>query len=138
MENQESRLDIQAMGNDAGKEFAKSINIANIFSGFREATKTELNNALGSFDGGFCYNFLDFNYTRTLDKFFSLTKEANAILGTRGHSGVTYSNTLGTLIHVHGYTDEDMVLGVNDESQVENIQMFEGYGQESNNKAQNK
>lgn len=126
------------MGNDAGKEFAKSINIANIFSGFREATKTELNNALGSFDGGFCYNFLDFNYTRTLDKFFSLTKEANAILGTRGHSGVTYSNTLGTLIHVHGYTDEDMVLGVNDESQVENIQMFEGYGQESNNKAQNK
>ncbi len=133
LENQESRLDMQAMGNDAGKEFAKSINIANMLSGFREVTKSELNNALGNFGGGFTYHFLDFNYTRTLDNFFSVTKNTSAILGTRGYSGVTYPNKLETLIHVHGYTDKDMVLGVNDESQIENIHLFEGYGQEYKN-----
>ena len=33
-------------------------------------------------------------------------------------------------MHVHGFTDRDMVLGVNDESQIENLKLFEGLPEE--------
>lgn len=66
------------------------------------------------------YKFLNFNYTNCFDKCL-------ASIGAQGQSvsghivnKATYNNYLGNIIHIHGTLTEDMILGVNDESQIAN------------------
>ncbi|MEM0543413.1 AbiH family protein [Flavobacterium sp. j3] len=60
-------------------------------------------------------NIVTFNYTYSLDKL--LENIPNNILGNnRSNRPIT----LKKIIHIHGYLDKDMVLGVNDIKQIEN------------------
>ena len=74
--------------------------------------------------GGITYNFISFNYTRTLDKCIDLARK-KSLLGKRSHRGSSFDNSFGSVLHVHGFTDRDMVLGVNDESQIENLKDYQ-------------
>lgn len=56
-------------------------------------------------------NFITFNYTRTLEKLIGKTP-----VNTNGFE-------LHEPIHVHGYYDQRMILGVNDASQIENEEL---------------
>ena len=67
-----------------------------------------------------------FNYTRTLDKFLNCEKVfPKRKVGSHNHHGNTYSHFIGEILHVHGTVDKNMVLGVNDESQIANLDLFE-------------
>ena len=59
------------------------------------------------------YNFITFNYTQCLDKCVdaikSSPKRAELIQGE-----------IDRVVHVHGYTNKDMIIGVNDGSQIAN------------------
>lgn len=55
------------------------------------------------------YNFVSFNYTRTVDAFYNAYNEFL--------KGDTNRN-VGGLVHIHGYIDEAMIVGVNDSSQI--------------------
>lgn len=60
-------------------------------------------------------NILTFNYSRTIEKIIDFKKDMDLI---KHHSNeATY---LRNVLHVHGYTDKDMILGVNDISHIEN------------------
>lgn len=58
------------------------------------------------------YNFITFNYTNTVDK---CAKILNSYL--RSHEKI---RVVDDIVHVHGYIDEYMIVGVNDPSQIIN------------------
>lgn len=127
LEMQESKLNFESLKPVIPALFAKSIQ--SYQSGFREEQRQSIQKSIETMDGGFIYNFVSFNYTKTLDECFTLTKN-NLTLGKRKHFGSVYENAIGRLLHVHGFTNKDMVLGVNDESQIKNPSLFEGQTEE--------
>lgn len=67
------------------------------------------------------YNFITFNYTDILDEIIKKAKAANPDLGTHtATNGQNRKHNLGEVHHVHGSLMEGVVLGVNDESQINN------------------
>lgn len=66
----------------------------------------------------FVYSYVTFNYTDVLDKIIALYGNASTIASHQSNSGLK-SNRIGKVIHIHGTTNEEMILGVNDESQIE-------------------
>lgn len=70
-------------------------------------------------------SFICYNYTRTLDQCLAVLKEKNSIIGTHKHGSQTLNHTIGQICHVHGTVEKDMVFGVNDESQILNVKLFD-------------
>ena len=68
----------------------------------------------------FTYEFISFNYTNTLDRILSVCKTIGTTFGTHNYGNSTKSNNFGSVLHIHGTTDEEMILGVNDPTQVNN------------------
>ena len=71
------------------------------------------------------YSFINFNYTDTLEKILKITEDVvTPDIGVHeAELGGIYSHSIGKHIHIHGTTSEEMVLGVNDESQIANKQL---------------
>lgn len=67
----------------------------------------------------FIYSYVSFNYTDVLDKIIALYGNTNIIANHQSYSG-SKSNRIGKIIHIHGTTNEEMILGVNDENQIDN------------------
>ena len=60
-------------------------------------------------------NIITFNYTKTIEKIFE-KKGTNLVIGIQNKAHVIYKGTE----HIHGFTDDRMVMGVNDISQIKN------------------
>lgn len=123
LENEESKFlidknDIKTLT----KEFA--VSISNYYRFFREAPKNKIIESFNYFGYGFNYNFINFNYTRTLDKLVDMVNSAE-LLGTRKYGDRLYQNNVNQeVFHVHGFTNQDMVLGVDNENQIHNLDIF--------------
>ncbi|MDE6531016.1 MAG: bacteriophage abortive infection AbiH family protein [Lachnospiraceae bacterium] len=63
---------------------------------------------------------MTFNYTNVLDRIIGLYDEKTAIIAKHQGQECTRSNKIGQIIHIHGTTDEEMILGVNDAEQIGN------------------
>lgn len=118
---QESRLNFHELNSIIPNLFANSIQ--SYLLGFREEQKQQILNYVKTVGEGFRYNFITFNYTKTLDMVVKMTK-STSVMGRRNYRQVAYDNTFGNVLHIHGFTDKDMVLGVNDESQIANMALF--------------
>lgn len=68
-------------------------------------------------DETFTYQFVSFNYTNVLDRFLDIAKEKKKPVAVRDDLKF---NILGNVTHIHGTTDAEMILGVNDVSQINN------------------
>jgi len=130
LQSQEKRINFDKQSSKALSGFSSAINISKILKPYTEVQRNSLLEAINHIPGQFEYSFIDFNYTGTLDACFNLLQSNSAVLGKRTFGGVAHQNTIGQLIHVHGTTTSNMVLGVNDESQIEGIDLFRGYGPE--------
>ncbi len=73
------------------------------------------------------YSFISFNYTDTFDKCLDVTKRIlNGSVGVNCCSdSLLYQYFIGEVLHIHGTTDREMVLGVNDEAQVSNKEFIQ-------------
>lgn len=92
-------------------------------NGFRTLRKQTIETAIANCPGGFTYNFIVFNYTRTFDRCLqALPNPQN--MGVRILNGSRSTNSIGRTIHAHGYTDKDMIFAVNDESQIANSEVL--------------
>lgn len=127
LQEEEHRLNYKSLENVIAPAFAKAIQ--NITQGFREAQAQQIQDSINTFGGGFRYNFISFNYTQVVEQCISAAKRLVG-LGSRKHKGAVYSSTFGQIMHVHGYTNRDMAFGVNDESQIANLKLFEGHPEE--------
>lgn len=72
------------------------------------------------------FDFINFNYTYTLDECLTIVKQMSGLLGSHDYSGNHFVNTVGRICHVHGTVDGEMVFGVNDESQIAKPDIFDG------------
>lgn len=71
------------------------------------------------------FNFICFNYTNTLRKCLQIVKASPSAI--QGHSvgGGKYSHSIGTVHYVHGTLDGQMVFGVDDETQIDKVEIFD-------------
>jgi len=67
------------------------------------------------------YNFVNFNYTYTLEK--CLQKVSQKIVHRRTYGGSDRSDSIGKIIHVHGRYDLFPIIGVNDINQIANKEL---------------
>ncbi len=129
LEAEKQKLSISENKN-AVEAFSNAITTKNIIHGFTPVQQQQIKDSISSFGGGFVYNFICFNYTETLDEFVELVRSSPKILGIRAKGGSTIQNSIGQVVHVHGYTSKNMVLGVNDEHQILSTDLFSGFGSE--------
>lgn len=125
LSQQEQRLNYTSLNNLISTNFAKSI--LNYKNGFRTDEKNVLTQNENRYGEGLVFNFINFNYTETLDLCASAISEKQHLLGQRVFNGRHYSNSIGEILHVHGTIHKDMVLGVNDISQISDLTLFNEY-----------
>lgn len=65
------------------------------------------------------YNFISLNYTDFLDKFIDLARK-NEILRKSNINSLNYENIFSPIIHIHGKLDEEMIIGVDNKTQIFN------------------
>ena len=64
------------------------------------------------------FNFINFNYTNTLEQVVNLIDKKTSFITSSVRNG-NYGNFLGDIIHIHKQLQTGMFLGVNDESQIQ-------------------
>lgn len=82
--------------------------------------RREIEEITQGFKGELAYFFVTFNYTNVLDRCVEAVRKIfNNNLGTYSSAnGYQYQKTLRDIIHIHGTTENEMVLGVNDTEQI--------------------
>lgn len=71
------------------------------------------------------FNFICYNYTDTLDQCVSIISDQPNVLGAHKYSGQSKPHSTGEVCHVHGTVDNEMVFGVNDDSQIAKLDVFD-------------
>lgn len=122
--NQEQRINYSEQGLVLIKNLASGL--LGYKKSFRENERNQIESTESTIGNGLNFNFINFNYTQTLDLCLESLKKNLHLLGKRNG----YSSSIGTIIHVHGTVHRDMVLGVNDLSQILEPTIFEGFGDE--------
>ncbi len=108
------------------KEIAYKIqeSLEKFYKSFSETNKIKLKDTLESTSNNIVYSFISFNYTDILDKCLEAVKGIHFpyIGAHRDCNNVEYNHMLGEVLHIHGEVGDEMVLGVNDESQIANTE----------------
>ncbi|MBD5440256.1 MAG: hypothetical protein HDR33_04460 [Treponema sp.] len=120
---QEKRIDYKKNKDLIEKAFCTSLSKCDL--GLREEQRNNLKNLVTSQGSNIEFNFINFNYTNTLDNFVKLIDNTES-MKLITFQKMSFYNTIGKIYHVHGTTEKDMVFGVNDESQITNLKLFEG------------
>lgn len=110
--------------NGRGQDFIDSIQ--DFHAGLTETQKVVIDKAEAGINGGYVFDFIIFNYTEIIDEIIKDIKESKLKFGNRVMGSTNYVNSIGRVIHVHGTTAQNMIFGVNDESQVAGMELFEG------------
>lgn len=77
----------------------------------RDGDKAEIEKTYNSIGDNRYYNFISFNYTRSIDTCARILEKKLVNDGKRN---------VGKIAHIHGYIDLNMIMGVNDASQITN------------------
>ena len=124
LRNEEARIDYGA-------------NIGNIISIFRTSIGKFYNKLTpldkGTFtsiiekENSITYNFVTFNYTNVLDKCIEvLTSKGRGFdthLLNRSNSNTSITDYIGKILHIHGTTEVDMIMGVDNVEQIKNKEL---------------
>jgi len=124
LQGQEQRIDY-----DASQEAIKKAlgQLRSFASPFPSETRNNIYRLYSHLNAeNVAFNFINYNYTYTLDKCLNVIKNIPGLLGSHTFGGNQYRNHVGTICHVHGTIDGQMVFGVNDESQIAKLDVFDG------------
>lgn len=101
------------------KEFSKSM--LNFYSELPVEDVASIKKTMDVYkDEDFEYSYITFNYTNILDRIVGLYDGKATIIATHQGKVYTRNNKINQIIHIHGTTDEEMILGVNDVEQIGN------------------
>lgn len=73
------------------------------------------------------YQFISFNYTDALDKIVNQAKK-QSFPGTHTYSSTRYQDELGNILHIHGTLSNNLILGINDVTQIANPTLHDKKG----------
>lgn len=119
LENEQKRVSYKSKEKEIADEMARSL--ISFSDDLSETGRNSIDATRQKFaNENFKYCFVSFNYTDILDRIVNIThKLKNPVTNHRHYSNVI-NNYLGKIIHIHGTLNEEMILGVNDESQINN------------------
>lgn len=107
LENEEKRVEFS--NTDL---IAKTMNTAvTTYFHIRTADRESVKNIYNSADRNRTYNFISFNYTKSVDECAKILKQ---------HLKSDSSRDVGKVLHIHGFIEENMIMGVNDAAQITN------------------
>lgn len=117
---EQERVSMKSEEKGIADEFARSL--VTFYNDLSERDKSSIVSTCHMYrNEEFKYCFICFNYTDTLDQIVNITRKLKSPITTHQGNGVIKSNLLGTLLHVHGTLNEEMILGVNDIDQVNSV-----------------
>lgn len=107
------KLDTVDKKNQIAKIMQKSLN--QFYMELPKEQRQSIANIIASIKGSIVYSFISFNYTNALDICVKATKEIlpNGI-GTHQAGTISHNHSVGEILHIHGTTTEEMIVGVND------------------------
>lgn len=122
LEKEQSKISTKESEDSIYETMKNSLNtITNNLSSFE---KSSIETTLSAYSNEYySYEFISFNYTNVLDRIVSICKSKNPIIGSHTYGSVTKAHQIGAVKHIHGTTDAEMILGVNDPSQIHNEQL---------------
>ena len=124
LKEQEQRIDYTASKEVVQKAFKQFVNLSEPLS---TVERSKINDTYQKhFAEDFIFDFINFNYTYTLDQCLQIVSEMPGLLGSHSHLGVQHEHSVGKICHVHGTVEGQMVFGVNDDSQIAKLEVFEG------------
>lgn len=123
LKKEEQRIDYNYITKSIETAFAELIAISKPFPTQERETINQV--FLSHLAQDTVYNFINYNYTNTLDECISQIKNKKKVLGTYRGGNAIHSHTIGTVLHVHGTVNGQMVFGVNDKSQIAKPEIFE-------------
>lgn len=87
-----------------------------------KAQKMDIIECIRSVGETITYSFISLNYTNILDLCVEAGKEvfSKEVGNHKTRNGSVYAHTIGDVLHLHGTINEELVLGVNDISQIAN------------------
>lgn len=86
-------------------------NAVTIYFQIRTEDKDVVQRVYNSITGNRVYNFISFNYTQSVDRCAQILKDH-----IKGES----QRSVGKVLHIHGFIEENMIMGVNDPTQITN------------------
>lgn len=123
LKKQERRIDYNYIADEIERAFSELITVTKPFP------KQERNVIDRAFAGhkseNTTYNFINYNYTRTLDECVSKLKSKTTVLGRYNNGATTFVHEIGLVRHVHGTVNGQMVFGVHDRSQIAKPEIFQ-------------
>lgn len=128
LKQQQGRIDWNQNSQSIGEAFVNSIN--SFKSYFPPVETQNINNHESKFAGSYVFNFVNFNYTDTLYQCINAVKTNKIDIGSRVFANTKQNSRIGKIYNVNGTVDNYMVFGVNDETQVGDKKLFEGYSAE--------
>lgn len=69
------------------------------------------------------FNFVSFNYTDAQEKVFNIAKKSGIKISIPGDPRTTRTGVINRNFNVHGTIENGMIVGVNDKSQINNIEL---------------
>ncbi len=86
--------------------------------------RTDIDEKLKKSDHVIIYSFISFNYTNILERFIDIAKEMGiSPFRSLGRGKKVFMPEIDQLIYIHGTIDTELVLGVNDVSQIANVEL---------------
>jgi hypothetical protein len=70
------------------------------------------------------YSFINFNYTDLLDRSVIIATSENRVIHSRKAGNNIIHDKIGNITHIHGTTHKHLILGVNDEDQIDNKELL--------------
>lgn len=123
LKKQEERIDFEEHTPKIISAFSKLEQITNCFN---TQEKKTIDNIFTKLVGeNRVFQFVNFNYTSTLDKCIDIAIDNPDTLKTHIYASTKYKHLITDNIHVHGTSDKEMVFAVNDETQIENPGVFD-------------
>ena len=115
LRNEEARLDLS--NSNLSGEFQR--NVTGFFKEFSAKEQADYKTWLSSVGAAIVYRFISYNYTNGLDQIVEKSKNIHSFATHVGRS-THYTDSVGSVHHIHGTLDGDLILGVNDASQIDN------------------
>lgn len=115
LRHEESRLDLSSAG--IPSKFQK--NIAGFAKEFTAKEQADFSVWQSGVHSSIIYRFISYNYTNGLDR---VVEQGKTVQPFASHvsSATRYTDSVGSVHHIHGTLDGDLILGINDASQIDN------------------
>lgn len=115
LRHEEGRLDLSS--NKLPGKFQKKV--TGFYQEFSSREQTDYQAWQSSIKGAIIYQFISYNYTGGLDGIVKSGKTIQTFL-THVAASNRYTDSIGNVLHIHGTLDGDLILGLNDASQIDN------------------